>query len=84
LDEQKKIWLTYWIVFGLLTTMDDSLSFILAYIPGFYALRFVVYIWMFYPRANNGATVIYVALKPLLQRVKDQIEDLLNPSRKTA
>lgn len=63
--------------------MDDSFSFILAYIPGFYALRFVVYIWMFYPRVNNGATVIYIALKPLLQRVKAKIDEFLNPSRKT-
>jgi hypothetical protein len=64
--------------------MDDTLGFILAYIPGFYAMRFVVYIWMFYPRANNGATVIYIAIKPILQRVREQIDGYLNPGLKSA
>jgi hypothetical protein len=70
MEEQKKIWLTYWIVFGLLVSIDDSFSFILAYIPGFYAIRFIIFVWMFYPRANNGATTIYIAIKPILEKVK--------------
>jgi hypothetical protein len=58
----------------LLCSIDDSLGFVLDFIPGFYTLRFVVYVWLFYPRANNGATIIYTALKPLLVRVKEQVE----------
>lgn len=73
-EEQKKIWLTYWIVFGFLTTIDGSLSFVLAFVPGFYAIRFVMYVWMFYPREKNGATIIYTALKPILQKLNQKIE----------
>ena len=69
-DEQKKVWLTYWIVFGLLTSVDDVFGFILDFIPGFYALRFIVYIWMFYPRADNGAEIIYRYIKPELLKWK--------------
>ena len=69
-EEKKKIWLTYWIVFGMLTSIDDLFSSILNLIPGFYALRFIVYIWMFFPRANNGAQVIYQYLKPELLKWK--------------
>ena len=50
----------------MLTSVDDVLGDILNLIPGFYALRFIVYIWMFYPRANNGAEIIYQHLKPQL------------------
>ena len=67
-DEQKKVWLTYWIVFGMLTSIDDTFSCILDLIPGFYALRFIVYVWMFYPRADNGSVLIYGYLKPYLQK----------------
>lgn len=68
----------------MLTTIDDTLGFILIYIPGFYSFRFVVYIWMFYPRANNGATTIYVALKPMLQKVKERIDSIFNTNAKSA
>jgi hypothetical protein len=71
-------------VFGLLCTVDDSFGFILAYVPGFYAMRFLVFIWMFYPRANNGATTIYVAIKPLLRTVRDQFDAIFTPVRKSA
>lgn len=53
-----------------MTSIDDSLGFVLDLVPGFYALRFMVYVWMFYPRANNGAMVIYSFLKPYLHRWK--------------
>ena len=69
-EKQMSVWLTYWIVFGLLTSVDDLFSFVLDLIPGFYALRFIVYVWMFYPRPNNGSVVIYSFVKPYLQQWK--------------
>ncbi len=63
-------------MFGLLTSVDDTFSFILNFIPGFYALRFIVYVWMFYPRANNGSVVIYSYIKPYLQQWKVPIKQL--------
>jgi receptor expression-enhancing protein 5/6 len=74
IDEQKKIWLTYWIVFGFLTSIDSTFWFVLQYVPGFYAIRFIVYVWMFYPREKNGATIIYTALKPILQKFNQTME----------
>lgn len=75
-QEEKKVWLTYWIVFGLLSSVDDSLGFILDYVPGFYTIRFIIYVWMFFPRANNGATLIYTAIKPILIKVKGKMEEV--------
>jgi hypothetical protein len=60
----------------LLAAVDDSVGFILEFVPGFYTMRFVIYVWMFYPRANNGATVIYTAIKPILVKVKARIEEI--------
>jgi len=50
--------------------VDDVFGFVLNLIPGFYALRFIVYIWMFYPRADNGAEIIYKYIKPELLKWK--------------
>jgi hypothetical protein len=33
-----------------------------------------MYVWMFYPREKNGATIIYTALKPILQKLNEKIE----------
>jgi hypothetical protein len=56
-------------VFGLLTSLDENFSFILQIIPGFYAFKLIAYLWLFYPRKENGASTIYILLKPMLARV---------------
>lgn len=65
----------------MLSSIDDSLGFVLNYVPGLYTIRFVVYVWLFYPRANNGANVIYTAIRPLLVRVKSKIDELNSKER---
>jgi hypothetical protein len=63
-------------VFGLLTTADDCFWFVLQYLPAFYALRFLVYVWMFFPRTNNGATLIYHFVRPYLAKLQNNIDAL--------
>ena len=59
--------------FWISDTIDGTFSFVLSFVPGFYAIRFIMYVWMFYPREKNGATVIYTALKPILQKFNEKI-----------
>jgi hypothetical protein len=67
------MWLTYWIIFGFFTSLDEPFSWVFALIPGYYAFRFLFYIWLIYPRERNGAVVIYLLAKPLLQNLKERI-----------
>jgi hypothetical protein len=53
------------------------LWFILQFVPGFYAFRFLIYVWMFYPRAKNGATTIFKAIHPYLLEIKRKAESTL-------
>lgn len=70
-QEKCKIWLTYWIVFGFLTAFDKLLGIVLFFIPGYYLIKALFYIWMFYPR-TNGAQIIYEkVLKPQLIKFRD-------------
>jgi len=52
-------------------------------VPGFYALKFLLYIWLFYPRANNGATVIFKAIHPYLLELQQKTESVLADLQKT-
>lgn len=83
-DEDDKIWLTYWCVFGTFTLVDEFLGFILQMIPFYYWIKLGFFVWMMHP-ATKGATVIYrMILKPLLERNKDSIEKFINEVKGSA
>lgn len=63
-------------MFGLLTTADDCFWLVLQHLPAFYALRFLLYVWMFFPRANNGATLIYHFVRPYLASLQAKLDSL--------
>lgn len=39
---------------------------------------------MFYPRANNGANIIYVAIKPLMEKLREKLDELQASAKKSA
>jgi hypothetical protein len=70
-EEKSKHWLTYWIVFGFFTAFDKILHVVLFFLPGFYFLKCIFYIWMFYPRTNGSKIIYDHYLKPQLIRFKE-------------
>jgi len=70
-------WLTYWVVFVLMTFLDTAFGFVLSFIPLYHVLKLVFYIYLFYPK-SKGATVIYESfLKPLLKKYESKIDSTL-------
>lgn len=79
-DDQE--WLTYWIIFGLFSLLDDFFGCILNMIPYFFWLKlgFFVYLLKF-----NGARTIYDNFaKPQLTLYKPKIEKLINEIKGSA
>ncbi len=73
-EEESKQWLTYWIVFGFLTSFDGLLSTVLVFLPAYYTFKVLFYIWLFYPR-TNGAHILYEkVLRPQLKHLKSLAE----------
>ncbi len=71
-------WLTYWVVFVLMTFIDTAFGFVLSFIPLYHILKLIFYIYLFYPK-SKGATVIYNnLLKPLLKKYESKIDATLN------
>jgi len=81
-DEDDKQWLTYWVIFGVFTIMDEFFWFILDFIPFYFYIKLGFFVWMFAPQFN-GATVIYkLILRPVLLKYQDRIEEFIDSIKK--
>ena len=68
-----KQWLTYWVIFGLFSVIDQFAGFILHLIPFYYVLKLATLIILFHPRFH-GATYVYNEyIQPYVQHI-DNIE----------
>ncbi len=47
--DDDKLWLTYWVVFGSFTIVDQFAGIVLKLIPFYYVLKVGMLIWMFHP-----------------------------------
>jgi receptor expression-enhancing protein 5/6 len=70
-------WLTYWVVFSSLALLESVASFLVSWIPMYYAVKTCFIIWLYYPR-TLGAEVIYNQVVrpyvlPLLEMAKPSV-----------
>jgi receptor expression-enhancing protein 5/6 len=49
-DDDDKIWLTYWCVFGGFTLLDEFLGFILNMIPFYFYIKVGFFLWLMLPQ----------------------------------
>jgi receptor expression-enhancing protein 5/6 len=47
--DDDKTWLTYWVVFGVFTLLDEFVGFILEYIPFYFYLRLAFFLYLMAP-----------------------------------
>jgi len=74
-------WLTYWVVFVLISFLDSVFGTVLSLIPLYHLVKLVFYVYLFYPK-SKGATVIYNSfLRPLIQKYEGQIDATLGKVR---
>lgn len=48
-EEDDKVWLTYWIVFGVFTLFDEFGAIVLTLIPFYYYVKLAFFVWMMAP-----------------------------------
>ena len=73
-----KEWLTYWIIFGLFSLIDDFFGCILNFIPYFYWIKLAFFIYLLAPQ-TRGAQFLYNAfVKDLLEKNRSKIEGLIS------
>lgn len=72
--EADKQWLTYWIVFGLFSIVDQCAGFILGLIPFYYVLKMALLVWLFHPGMQGATAVYYTFVQPLWKEHEARIE----------
>lgn len=56
-DDDKE-WLTYWIIFGIFTLLDDFLGCVLNMIPYYFWIKLAFFVFLFAPQ-TKGSKIIY-------------------------
>mmetsp|Transcript_2523 Transcript_2523/g.3320 ORF Transcript_2523/g.3320 Transcript_2523/m.3320 type:complete len:167 (+) Transcript_2523:117-617(+) len=60
-------WLTYWVVFSFLSIAEGlSGGLLMSWIPFYYGLKSVFFIWLYHPRYLGAGLVYTQALRPLI------------------
>jgi receptor expression-enhancing protein 5/6 len=75
-DDDKE-WLTYWIIFGIFTLLDDFAGFLLSMIPYYFWIKLAFFVYLFAPMTKGSQTIYNTVVKPLLDQYKDKIEGLI-------
>lgn len=76
-DEDDKIWLTYWVVFGTFTLLDEFGSVVLQFIPFYFYIKLGFFVWMMLPQTKGSKIVYENVLRPMLLKNKDKIEKFI-------
>ena len=72
-EDDDKLWLSFWTVFGIFQTVELFFGFILSFIPYYYWLRLAFFIFLMAPQTQGAATVYEKIFKPFLEQHKDEI-----------
>ncbi len=83
-EEDDKVWLTYWIMFGIFSLLDEFGGIVLSFIPLYFYVRLVIFIFLMAPQ-TQGASLLYKTLvKPLLSQHKDKIQRFIDEIKGSA
>jgi len=83
-EEDDKVWLTYWMVFGLFTVAETFLGFIFYFIPYWDWIRLAVFVWLLLPNFNGAKTLYDGVIRNLLNQNKDLIKKWIEMSKSAA
>ena len=72
-EDDDKIWLTYWCVFGCFSLLDEFLGFILNFIPFYFYIKVGFFLWLMLPQTTGANTIYLKVLKPYLLKHRDDI-----------
>ena len=82
-DDDKE-WLTYWIIFGIFTLLDDFAGFLLSMIPYYFWIKLAFFVYLLAPMTKGSQTIYNTVVKPLLDQYKDKIEGLISDIKGSA
>ena len=76
-DDDKE-WLTYWTIFGLATLLDEFAGFLLTFIPFYFYLRPIFFVFLMAPQTKGALFLYNNFVGPLLRNNKKAIQDFID------
>ena len=73
-DDDDKVWLTYWMVFGVFTVLETFFGFIFWIIPYWGWIRPAFFVWLLLPSFNGSKIIYEKVLSPILKSHKDLVK----------
>jgi receptor expression-enhancing protein 5/6 len=73
-EDDDKVWLTYWMVFGVFNVIETFFGVIFWFIPYWGWIRPGFFVWLILPQFNGSRVIYESVLQPLLSSQKDLIE----------
>ena len=81
-DDERKFWLTYWIIYGLVEVIESRLRTIFFRLPLYNVIKVSFLIWLQHP-STRGAIVIYEkTLRSILKQHEKDIDEHLYSLRR--
>ena len=77
-DNDDTDWLHYWCVFGFFCILDEFAGFLLAFIPMYFFLKVLFFMWMFLPTTKGAEKVYRFLVRPILHKYESQIDDSIS------
>jgi hypothetical protein len=72
--ENRNKWLTYWIVYSSISTIESIFWLIINYIPFYYVLKLFLTVWLIYPEAYGSLIIYKTLIEPYLSLNKSKID----------
>jgi len=57
-------WLTYWVVFSFFSIIENTMFFLVSWIPMYYALKMGVFLWLYHPNFMGAELVYQQVIRP--------------------
>ena len=76
-DEDDKVWLTYWVLYGFTVVIDTNAGFILEIIPGYYYWKLLFFLYLQAPYLRGAQTFYNWIFKPLYKHFGVHIKNYL-------
>ena len=76
--QDDKEWLTYWIIFGIFSLIDDFFGCILEFIPYYYWIKLAFFIYLLAPQTQGAMFIYNNIVKGFLEKNKASIQGLID------
>ena len=73
-EDDDKLFLTYWVVYGLFSVFDVFTSFLINKIPFYYTFKLAFLIWMFMPNFKGSIYVYNIVIGPLFRKYEGKFD----------